>query len=189
MPTMTLTEQQAAAEAAAAPLTQHVAALETELRTAIDTGDFARAHQIQAELTTARDNHVVALAAVQALRDGAAAVDRARAEDQQRLADAQVRARANDDLADAIAAEQRGLTDLDAAVERMFDHLRAAQCELRSALAREHSVGQARQAQWTAREHAGEIPPGAAPKAARPNKASVLAEQDPLVSVLARWSR
>lgn len=189
MTTLTLSEQLGAAEAAAAPLTHQVTALEVELRTAIDTHDFARAHQLQAELTTARGNHVVALAAVQALRDGASAVDRARAEDQQRLAEAQQRARASQDLANAIAAEQAGMGGLNAAIERMFDHLRAAQRELRSALACEHSVGHARQAQWTAREHAGELPPGTAPRAARPNGASVLAEQDALISQLARWAR
>lgn len=189
MPTMTLSEQLAAAQAAAEPLTAHVAALETELRTAIDTSDFARAQQLQAELASARDNAAVAGAAVTALREAGAAVSRAHAEDAQRLAAAQQRAKAADDLAAAIDAEQHGLTDLDAAIERMFGHLRAAKNDLLSALAHEHSVGQARQAQWTAREHAGQVPPGTAPRAASPNKASVLAERDQLISALVRWSR
>lgn len=188
MPTMTLTEQLAAADAAAAPLTAHVAELESELRTAIDTRDFGRAQQVQAKLASARDHATVAAAAVQALRQGAEAIGRAHAEDQQRLAEAQQRAKAADDLADAMTAERNGLIDLDAAMARMLDHLRGAKRELLAALALEHRVGQARQAQWTAREHAGEIPPGTAPRAASPNKASVAAERDPLISQLARSS-
>jgi hypothetical protein len=186
---MTLSEQLAAADRAAAPLTQRVATLEAELRAAIDTGDFARAHQLQAELAAVRDDQVVALAAVSALREGAAAVARAHAEDQQRLADAQQRARAVDDLAEATAAAQRGMAAINASIERMFELLREAKAELFGAIATEYSVGQARQAANLARDAASERPTGMVPRASAPNRASALAEQDPLVSQLARWSR
>jgi hypothetical protein len=186
---MTLMTQLRAAEEATIRPRARVDSLNSALREAIAAEEFGQAESIKSELESARTELIIVEAAVRALRDGAAAVAQDRAAIEREIQMATQRAQAGRDLAVASAAEQRGMGDLDSAIERMFDHLRAAQRELRAALAHEHSVGQARQVQWTAREHAGQVPPGTAPRAASPNKASVLAEQDTLVSQLARWSQ
>jgi hypothetical protein len=186
---MTLPEQLAAAEAAAAAPRERVAALSQHLQAAIKAEQFDQAAILRAELHDARAELVVAEAAVHALREGAAAADREHDEIDRQIQIAGQRARAGQDLARAQDAERHGLAELDSAIDRMFDLLAQAQAELRAALGAEHSVGAARQRAAVARDAASEAPTGLLPKIIAPNKASLLAEQDPLVSVLARWSR
>ena len=185
---VTLADQITSVDAAAAPLRQRVTELAGELQQAITAAQFDRAAQIKPGLEAARAELVVAEAAVTALRQGAQAAEQSRADEERQIQHAQRRARAASDLADATRVEQEGLSELDSAIERMFAHLAHARSELRAALALQHRVGEARQRAFHARDAASDAPTGQVPTASSPNKASVLAEQDSLISQLARWT-
>jgi hypothetical protein len=186
---MTLSEQLAAAEAAARPARERVAALQAELSAAIGAAEYARAGQLQTVLTSAREALAIAEAAVVALRDGAQRIERQRAEDAQAIEQARQRDQAESDLAAASAAEEHALEQLGDALAAMWNAVGSAQRFHRAALAAEHAVNAARGDQITARARRGDWPsnhPGPTP--AKANTASGLAGQDPLVSALARWS-
>jgi hypothetical protein len=115
---------------------------------------------------------------------------RARLPASREIAKARQHDQAEHDLGDARAAEQRGLAAIDDALTAMWNALGSAQRFLRAAVAAEHGVNEARRKQIDARGQLGEWPahhPGSTP--ARANAASLLAEQDDLVALLARWSR
>lgn len=142
-PTLTLTDQLAAAQAAAQAPRQRVDRLAAELSEAIAAEQFERASTLKTELESARGELVVADAAVVALRAGAAAAEQERSAIERKIQVAQQRAQAERDIGVAIAAEQRGLAELGTAIERMYELLAEAQAELRRAIAAEFATGTA----------------------------------------------
>jgi hypothetical protein len=185
-----LADRLAAAEAAAVEPRNRVSSLQNALTKAVSVGEYDRAAQIQAELVGAREDAATADAAAEALRDAAARIEQQRADDARMVAEARQRAQAERDLETARATERQGLGQLGDALDAMWNAVSSAQRFLRAALAAEHGVSDARRAQITARGQLGEWPAGhPGPTPAKCNTASLLANQDELVSVLARWSR
>ena len=184
--TASLADHLAQAERGEVKPRERAAALRQALDTAVLTGDFAAAAALKGELTEASAAFRLAEATTAALRNGQASVDAERAEADRTVAAAQIKAEAGNVIANAIAGERRGLGEIDSALEQMREHLAAAASAYRAALAWEHRVGEQRNRIVSARVAAGDLPaPG--PVAPRPNKASVLADRDPLVAQLALW--
>jgi hypothetical protein len=186
--TATLADHLAQAERGEIKPRERAADRRQALDAAVTAGDFAAAATLKDELTEASAALRLAEATTAALRNGQASVDAERAETDRTVAAAQIKAEAGNVIANAIAGERRGLGEIDSALEQMREHLAAAASAYRAALAWEHRVGEQRGRVVTARVQLGEIPaPGPTPP--RPNKASVLADSDPMVAALARWAQ
>jgi len=187
--TPSLADRLAIAEAEAVEPRNRVSRLETALTKAVSAGDYDQAAQLQAELVGARENWATADASVAALRDAAARIERQRAEDSRLINEARQRDQAERDIEAAQADEAKRTGQMRGALAAMWSAIDAAQQHLRSAQAFESAVTAARHAQNEARQRRGDWGNDPGPTAARANEATLLADQDQLVSALARWSR
>ena len=184
--TATLTDHLAQAERGEIKPRERATALRQSLDDAVLAGDFTTAATVKDELTEASAALRLAEASTAALRNGQASVVADRADADRTVAMAQAKAESGRVIANAMEGERRGLAEIDTSLGTMREHLAAAASAYRAALAWEHRVGEQRNRIVSARVAAGDLPaPG--PVAPRPNKASVLADRDPLVAQLALW--
>jgi hypothetical protein len=184
--TATLTDHLAQAERGEIKPRERATALRQALDDAVLAGDFTTAATVKDELTEASAALRLAEASTAALRNGQASVVADRADADRTVAMAQAKAESGRVIANAMEGERRGLAEIDMSLGTMREHLAAAASAYRAALAWEHRVGEQRNRIVGARVQAGDLAaPG--PVAPRPNKASVLADRDPLVAQLAQW--
>jgi chromosome segregation ATPase len=185
---MTISDQLRAAEAAAVAPRQAVAKLQASLDAAVAAGDFAAANTLQSQLRTAAEEDAIATAAVDALRGAAVRVEQQAAAARRKIEEARRRETAQAEIGQAIEADRQAVEDLDAALAQFWGHVAAAQARFREALECEQRAGVARQRVVDVRVAIGELEaPG--PRAAAPNKASVLIDEVPLVRAVVHWQR
>lgn len=159
-----------------------VAELEAALQAAIEAKDYLAADKAQNELGPAREALAIAEGTTKGLAEGLAATEAARAAEQRTIAEAQRADEARRVIGDAIEAEARAIDGIEEALAAMQAALGAAQ----DAYRRETKAGGERQRVIDARIVLGELEyPG--PRAAKPNRASVLRESRPLVRALMQW--
>jgi hypothetical protein len=169
---------------------ERVADLTARLDTALSSQRYDAAAEVQPALDAARADLALAEATTRALREGGQAVEAQRAADAARLQQAQARSEAVTAINTATAAETRAMVQVDQALDEMKTALEAAQAAYRTALAFETRAGQERQCVSDARMLLSDLPPGhPGPTVARPNKASVLVDQEPIVAALVHWRR
>jgi chromosome segregation ATPase len=185
---MTLADRLAAAEAAAVPLRERVRALEAALSRAVSAGGYGQAAQIQAELDGARQQLAIADAEVRILQGTERAVADQRVRDHDDLERARRRHTAQAEIGHAIQAERQALDDLDDALDQFWALVAATQAKFREAQSCEQRAGAARQRVIDVRVEIGQMQaPG--PKAAAPNKTSVLLGENPAVRAIVHGHR
>ncbi len=141
--------------------------------------------RLQNELHEARIALVEAEAVTRSIREGIAAAEQAQAAERKAVDDA----RRHDDMqrivGDAIAGEKRARDGIEECLAEMRASLDAACDAWRRAQAWEGKVRGEQQRVLDARYILGELPPGQ--RAPGANRASVLADRDPLVRELTQW--
>jgi len=183
-----LADQLAEAERDAVRPRNRVQELQSALSAAIATAEFSEAERLKGELGEARQVLAVREATVTALRLAAETIERQQADDAQAIDQARQQADAQRMLSDAMAAEKTALQQLQENLSQAWAFIGAAQDAFKAAQKSEEAGLAARRQQAAARAlAAGEPGPGATPP--KPNAASVLIEQDPLIRALAAWRR
>jgi hypothetical protein len=188
----TLADRVAEAQQAEAGPRRAVLDLKTRYDTAVAGGDHAEAARTKPLLAEAREALILAEAATAGLRTAQEEIARVQAEDARTAQEAGKRARALELLGAAIQAENRGLDELAEALAQMWAWVGAAQDAFRRAQGLESEVGQARRRAMDARIVSGqlELPPGSpGPRITKPNKASVLLEQNQLIRLMMQHGR
>lgn len=151
---------------------------------------FPDAERLKAELSRAREALAIAEGTTRGLEQALAAVEQLRAAEEKALQDAQRDVECNRIIEDALAADKRAQDGIEAALAEMRASLDAARSALLRAKAWEGKTAaeRARAAQARATMAA---PPGAGtiswPTPAGSNRASVIAQRDPLVRELEPW--
>jgi hypothetical protein len=165
---------------------QHVAEIEAALKAAEERRDWAEVLRLENELQPAREAGGFAAAVTGALAGQVAVIDAERRDREAARAKVQQRDEAQRVVDNAMEAEKQTLAGIEAALAEMNEHLEAAHRAYQAALSWQAKAGQERQRAANARGHLSEYPPGhSAPRVSAPNKASVLADRDPLVAALA----
>jgi len=178
------------AEAREAEASQRQAAgkLSARYTAAVAAADHREASRLKPLLDEAQEQMLIAEGAVAALLSVQQQLAQQQAEKTRADDLAQQRARAQQILGDAIAAERLAHSQVADHITRMYACLRAARDEFGQAQDAERAVAAAQRQAIAARVTAGELaaptrPPGA-------NTASVLAEPggDPVVGALVKWT-
>jgi hypothetical protein len=161
-----------------------------ELQAAFDEALAAKRYgedtvRLQNELHEARIALVEAEAVTRSIREGIAAAERAQAAERKAVDDARRHEEAQRVIGDAIAGEKRARDGIEECLAEMRASLDAACDAWRRAQAWEGKVRAEQQRVLNSRADLGEIPPGQ--RAPGANRASVLADHDPLVRELTRW--
>jgi hypothetical protein len=164
--------------------------LTAALDSAVAAQKYADAETLRDELDEARGTLAFAEATTSALRQAEQATEAQRAADSLRIQLAQAKDAATAVIDSAAIAEKRAMGEIDTALAEMWAAIEEAQRAFRTALAWESKAYQERLRAEHARMSRGDYPPGhlgATPP--KPNKASILAEQDVLIRALAAWRR
>jgi hypothetical protein len=182
-----LAERLAEAQKAAEPTGRRVAELEQAMQGALAGQDYAAAERIKDELAVARREHGITSAAVIGLQSAIVEAERRQAEDTRILQEAQARTEAQRVIGAAMAGERRALEGIDKALEEFWSMVEAAKAAYQRAVSWEEKAYHERARAHQAHVALGERPNGV--HITRPNKASVLGEQNELVRKLIQWAR
>jgi hypothetical protein len=173
--------------AVTAPRTR-VTELQRELDTAVSRGHHQEAASLQAQLTEAREAQLIAEARVTALLQAQEVMQREEAARQEAEQRQQRADQAQIAIAAAMAAEREALDGIRVKLDLLWGCVGAAQGAYREARELELEAGRARRRMLQARVTSGDL--AEMPNhITAPNTVSVLAERDPLIRELARWSR
>lgn len=163
-----------------------------ELQSAYDAAladrDHAEAARLQPVLETARVELAVAEATVTALQQAAASIEHEQAERHEAAAAAERQANTQAIIADAMKGERAARDGITRQVDLMWAHIAAAQAAYAEAVALEDVAGHEYRRVLTARVAVGELD-GMPHRIAKPNAASLLAEQHRWLAEMLRWRR
>lgn len=187
-PQPSLAQRLAEAQQAAQEPARRTAELEGTLRDALERQDYATAQAVKDELAEARREAAIANAAVTALSTAIAEIGRQQAEDNRAIQLQQQRDAAQQRINEMTRREKELLAELDADVAALWAGLEAVKRTYQHALSLEWETGQARREIHQARVELGEAQPVTRGITA-PNKASILADHDPVIRALSQWAR
>lgn len=182
-----LAERLAEARRAAEGPARRVGELESALKDALDRKDYTAAQGLNDELAEARQESAIATAAVTGLQAAIAEIEARQAEDGRAIAEQRQRDEARRRCAEARQMETELDEELNAGMAAVLAGIEAVRPDYQRCLQLEFAVGQARAEQLQARVVLGEISPGQ--RATTPNRASVLADSNPVIRELVRWGR
>jgi hypothetical protein len=185
LPAASLAERVAEAQRAEVRPRNRVAELQGQFTQAVAARKYADADRLQEELQGAREALVMAEALTRGLREGQALADAQRAEEQQSIQRQRDEDEARRVVREAMAAESAAMDAIEESLAQLWATIGAAQDRYRQALALEDSVWQERQRAYLAQVALGERPDGI--RIVKPNPATVLTDNDPVVRELARW--
>ena len=185
---LSLAEELVLAERAVTGPRTQVIDLQARYDSAVSGSRHQEAADMQPELTAAREKLLIAEAKVTALRHAQDVLSREDAERAAEAEQAQRREQAQIAVAEAIDAERQATAGIAAKLDLMWTCVAAARGAFTEAQELELEAGRARRRAMQARMSCGDIESMPAHISA-PNTASVLAERDPLIRELLRWTR
>lgn len=184
-PVLTLAERLAAAEAAEEAPRQEAMGLSARHTAAVAAGDYAEAARLQPLLNNAREQLAIAEGTTRGLREGLALTQEQQAAAERAVRQAQAQAEARSIIEDAMAAEKRAMEAIDETLAQLWIDTAALQDRYRHALALEDVVWQERERAYRAHVTLGERPDGM--RIPKPNHATVLTDNNPVVRELVKW--
>lgn len=185
-PVLTLAERLAVAEAAEQAPRQEAMGLSARHTAAVAAGDYAEAARLQPLMNAAREQLAIAEGTTRGLREGLALTQEQQAAAQRAEQQAQAEAEARRVVEDAMAAESRAMDAIEESLAQLWATIGAAQDCYRQALALETKVWQERERAYRAHVTLGERPDGM--RIVKPNHATVLTDNNPVVRELAKWA-